>query len=222
MLQPKVSIPFIIPLIGIGVAIAVAYSEILIWAWVFWGLATAYLSVSAIYYLTQSIVIDVYRGNLLIGSSDKQLLLEVEGFISSRHPIAILNLSLCLLGWRIEAYDCGLPDQNNVNAVGQSFRTVFHVHVGELEEGRSEQVKGKEIDIGKICATTRMGCYLSEPFVIPGGGKVWYKESWYKRMKKRIVSKKVKEHEECITKKELHDLLNKASQPVKKSEKAKS
>ncbi len=89
MLQPKVSIPFIIPLIGIGVAIAVAYSEILIWAWVFWGLATAYLSVSAIYYLTQSIVIDVYRGNLLIGSSDKQLLLEVEGAGKDPPPYSV-------------------------------------------------------------------------------------------------------------------------------------
>ena len=185
-------------------------------------LGITYLLATIVYYLTHRVEIDVYRGNLLIGSSDKQLLLAVEGFISSRHPIAILNLSLCLLGWSIEADDGGLPDQNNVNAVGQSFRAIFHVRVEELEEGRSEQVKEKKIDIGKICAATRMGCYPSEPFVIPGGGRVWHKESWCKRMKKRIVSKKVKEHEECITKKELHDLLNKASQPIKKSEKGKS
>jgi len=222
MLRLRVSISFIGVLAGVGITIAVANQGMLIWAWVCWGLAIAYLLPTIAYHLTQSIVIDVYRGNLLIGSSDKQLLLAVEGFISSRHPIAILNLSLCLLGWRIEADDCGLPDQNNVNAVGQSFRAIFYVGVEALEEGRTEQVKKKKIDIGKICATTRMGFYPSEPFIIPGGGKVWRKESWCKRMKKRIVSKKVKGHEECITKKELHDLLNKSSQPTKKSEKEKS
>ena len=67
MLRLKVSRLFIIPLIGSGVAIAGADSGIpIIWAYVCWGLAAAYLLATVTYHLTQSIVIDVYRGNLLM------------------------------------------------------------------------------------------------------------------------------------------------------------
>ena len=114
MLRLRFSTLFITLLIGGGITIAVTTPGMPIWAWVLLGLGITYLLATIVYYLTHRVEIDVYRGNLLIGSSDKQLLLAVEGFISSRHPIAVLNLSLCLLGWRIEADDCGLPNQNNV------------------------------------------------------------------------------------------------------------
>ncbi len=98
MLRLKVSIPFIILLGGGGITIAVATLGIPILAWVFFGLAIAYLLPTIAYHLTQSIVIDVYRGNLLIGSSDKHLLLLVARHITSGDVIEQLYELFLLRG----------------------------------------------------------------------------------------------------------------------------
>ncbi len=198
------------------------FQQITIWSWLCWVVAFAFL-LGLILYRLQGIDIDINNCLFAIGSTPQKLLVVVEGFINSRHPTALRNLDLCLFGWIIGPVDDWSSIPNSINAIGQTFRVVFNVSVEELEEGRSEQGKGKAIDIGKIRVATRSGYWFSEPFIIPGGAKLPRGESWFSNMKKKLIpTTKRQKSEAGITRKELHDLLNKASQPIKKFDARKS
>lgn len=198
------------------------FERITIWSWVCWVVAFIFL-LGLILYRLQEINIDIYGCRFVIGSTPQNLIVLVEGFINSRHPTALVNLDLCLVGYIIGtmANESSIP--NTINAIGQTFRAVFYVSVEELEEGRIYQKKGKAIDIGKICVATRDGYWFSEPFIIPGGTRLFIREGRLSNMMKKLIpTLKRQKRETGISKREFHALLDRASKPIKKSEKEKS
>lgn len=222
ILSPQISIPVVVTLALGGAMMYGIFEQITMWSWLCWVVAFAFL-LGLVLYRLQEIDIDIYNCSFAIGSSEQNLIVVVEGFINSRHPTALRNFDLCLLGWIIGAVDNWSSIPNSINDNGQTFRAVFAVSVEALEEGRINQRAGKAIDIGKIRVATRSGYWLSEPFMIPGGMKLPIGEGWFNNMKGRLIPiTKRQKSGTGITKKELHDLLNKASQPVKKSDSEKS
>jgi len=195
---------------GVGVPLMVT-------GFIVWGIACAIAGfiLLALFLLLQTQHIDITNircevlRNVIMGDSHP---MGVMGSINARHTIELIDCRLMVSNDAREypEQEIGLPEK--IDSVYRYF--LFRIPIPK--DDKTQQVAWGLIFIkivGKILYT--------QPFQIPT--TLPDDKGWYKTMAKKLrTGIRQSKDEGEITKKKLHELLDKASQPVKKSEKGKS
>jgi len=182
-----------------------------------WGIVCGIVGVFllALFLLLQRQHIDITNircevlQNVIMGDSHP---MGVMGSINARHIIELIDCRLMVAKDKREYYEqeIGLPEK--IDNVYRYFS--FHI---PIKKGDETQL----IDWGLIYIKIVGKILYTQPFQITT--KILDNKRWFKTMTKKLGTRvKQSKDEGGITKKKLHELLDKASQPIKKSEKEKS
>jgi len=183
--------------------------------WPLWGVAIG-IAIAFSVLRRQSIRIQVRECNLdYLG---QPLNIRVSGFIIARKKEELLQMRLCIMANEIpssipyskDVIDYHYPDE--VGDIDRHFNAIFELSQDTLLASRGQQEKGKAMDIARVSVETKSGQWLSPFFTIP----------FPLGMVKKTMGKAKKrgKQEPCITREEFLEVLEKASQPVKKTRKS--
>jgi hypothetical protein len=209
ILSKKIAIPSIL-IIAFG---GIPMFEISpVGAFIIWGIAILWF-VGLIFYLPQRIKIGRIRSGVKHDTimSDDLNPSFVSGFIQARHGTEILECKLIVAKSDKEYYmsSSGFSLQEVIGNTPRSF--VFHIP-------RGDYLAVEGWDWGLVYVKTEGVISYTEPFPI----RVFHDNEGQVITKKGTSKTRRLKDEGEITKQKLHELLAKASQPVKKSEKGKS
>ncbi len=187
-----------------------------IWAYIIWGIALLWF-IGLICYLPQRVSIKGIKCSRQqsVIMSDGLSPVAVSGFIKTRHDVELLDCRLMLVKCEKEYYmaSSGFSLQEIIGNTPRSF--IFHIPVGNYP------LIGDILDWGLVYIKINGKLLHTNPFPIQITKQ--NKEGWFREMAKKLTpeTRRLKDEGE-ITKRKLHEILSKASQPIKKSEKEKA
>jgi hypothetical protein len=138
--------------------------------------------------------------------------MKISGWITARHKVSVRNCSLIVAMSKREypAEDSEVIQEVDSNGKPFTFKIPM-----------DNEDRGETIDYGLVYIETKEGFSYTAPF--PISTKTPKSKGWFETMVKKLKSGARQLKDEGIkTKKKLYKLLDRASQPIKKSEKGKS
>jgi hypothetical protein len=200
-------------------AIACMLSTWWIWAYTLWAIIVFWLFLYILYRIK---VVDVYIQHCAIENAkrDGDFDLVVRGDIKARHNDSIQEARLSLLGWSFPPVDIAIRE---IDDTFKAFAFRYKLARCFLKDGRDLQNCEKPLDIGRLCIeTTQKRLWATEAFNFSLDPPNYYKllqayreENWLMKVKNKLTgnTKKVKGYE--ISKEEFHQILDRASKPIK-------
>ena len=187
--------------------------EFPVWAYFLWGIAIIWL-LAFLIYQRQEIVITLQEGSYM-SIFENSISLDIRAFIKSRHPDGLASLSL-LVASELEIPICYAGDlpRSISNDAPKLFDATFPINRELFKEDT------KELPF-VLCAKLQSGKALFVGFPLETCLPVDERMKSIKIGGIEMKSKKTK-IKGNVSEKQLHQLLEKASQPIKKSGKEKS